>query len=241
MTSNQAAQSVAVLNRVSHSKELKFAGDGVLLAGQIDYPDVPRPASGYPVVFILHHAGCNAHECYLPYVDMALEAGYAVFRWDKRGTGRSGAGGRGSTTQDAINAYIVALEQDNVDPRGAVILALGAGTGLLGSSFGLFARHQPPRGVMLVSNVLDDQAILAIEAPVQIIMSEDDWAPWPTYAVAACEAHSAAYKYGASYYIAKSLDGSPLDLNDVEQSFHPGARKVMLTWLKNTRPVFGLT
>jgi uncharacterized protein len=208
----------------------------VRLAGQIDYPAIPVPDGGYPLLFILHHAGCNTREYYRDYADIALSAGFAVFRWDKRGTGRSGAGGRGSTTQDAVNAYEMAVEQANINPRRAIILAQGAGTGMLGSSYGLFARIQPPYGVILVSNLLDPQSILAIETRLEIIMSEDDWNPWQQYGEAACESHNAAYKFGASYYVAPNADRALADLTDDQQTFHPGARKVIHDWLKTLHP-----
>src|SRR5687768_15080584 len=121
MTSNQAIPGTTLLQTLHTTRELRFAGDGVLLAGQIDYPLTPRPAAGYPLLFILHHAGCNTRDCYHDYAEMALETGFAVFRWDKRGTGRSGAGGRGSVTQDAVNAYEVAMEQPNVDRHRVVV------------------------------------------------------------------------------------------------------------------------
>ena len=65
---------------------------------------------------MLHHACCNTREDYNDYAEVALANGYAVFRWDKRGTGRSGDSGRGSTTQDAVNAYDIALAQPDVNP-----------------------------------------------------------------------------------------------------------------------------
>jgi pimeloyl-ACP methyl ester carboxylesterase len=236
MTSNQVAIAVQTPNLVSASKELKFAGDSVVLSGQIDYPTTPRPEGGYPLIFVLHHAGCNTRDCYNHYTELALECGYAVFRWDKRGTGRSGAGGRGSTTQDAVNAYEVALEQDNVNPRRAVILAQGAGTGLLGSSFGLFARVQAPYGAILVSNLLDEEAILAVEAPVLIVMSESDFNPCSIFAEGACNAHNAAYKYGAQFFVAENADRTLSDLSETDLPFHRGARRKMQTWLRNAHP-----
>lgn len=235
MTSNQAV-AVQSTSLAGHTRELEFAGDTVKLAGQIEYPNTPCPNGGYPLVFILHHAGCNTRECYKDYAEMALSAGYAVFRWDKRGTGRSGAGGRGSTTQDAVNAYEVAVEQQYINPRRVIILAQGAGTGLLGSSYGLFARVQPPYGVVLVSNVLNPEAIVAIQTRLQIVMSDEDWNSWEQYGEAACRAHNAAYKFGASYYVARKADRALVDLTCAQQSFHPGARKVIHDWLKELHP-----
>jgi len=208
----------------------------VALSGQIDYPAIPKPQGGFPLVFILQHAGCNTRDCYDHYAALALECGYAVFRWDKRGTGRSGAGGRGSTTQDAVYAYETAVSQDHINPRRTIILAQGAGTGLLGSSFGLFARVQPPYRVILISNLLDEEAILAIEAPLHIIMSDNDWNPWDKYAEAACAAHNAAYSYGATYYVAENSDRTLSDLSDPAQGLHRGARDMLQEWLSEAHP-----
>lgn len=237
MTSNQVAVAVQTPISTSVTRELKFAGDSVVLAGQIDYPTTPRPEGGYPLVFVLHHAGCNTRECYNHYTELALECGYAVFRWDKRGTGRSGAGGRGSTTQDAVNAYEVALEQEHINPRRVVILAQSGGTGLLGNSFGLFARVQPVYATILVSNLLDEEAILAIESPVLVLMSDSDFNPYSRFAEAACRAHNAAYKYGAQYYIAENADRGLLEQCDSSGTFHRGARRVMVDWLVSLHPV----
>src|SRR5215212_8223910 len=116
MASNQVAE---LLLSVHAPTEVIFAGDEVRLAGQIDYPDTPRPQDGYPLLFVLHHACCTSREDYSEYAEIALANGYAVFRWDKRGTGRSGDSGRGSTTQDAVNAYDIALTQPDINRKRA--------------------------------------------------------------------------------------------------------------------------
>jgi hypothetical protein len=211
------------------TEELVFAGDEVRLAGQTDYPSLPRKSSKFPLLFILHHACGSTRDDYADYAAIGLESGYAVFRWDKRGTGRSGGGGRGSTTQDAVNAYEIALEQPNVDRKRAVILALGAGTGLLGSSYGLFARVEPPYGALLVANMLNENDILALNTRLHIVAGQEDWNSPDVYAVAAAEAHSSAYRYGASAYIAPRADRMLLTHDEV---LHNGARKAMRDWLK---------
>jgi uncharacterized protein len=224
MSSNQVLESIS---QVGYTNELVFAGDGVRLSGQIDYPQSSQ-SKQFPLLFVLHHAGCDARDGYQHFADIGLACGYAIFRWDKRGTGHSGAGGRGSTIQDAVNAYEIALEQPQVDRRRAIILAQGAGTGLLGSSFGLFARIQHPYGVILATNMLDEDAIEAIDAPCQIIVGQEDWNPWEKYGQAACDAHNAMYRHGASFYVAPSADRF---LNDQRDSFHSGARAIMRDWL----------
>jgi len=50
---------VAVKTLVGYSEEVVFAGDQVRLAGQIDYP-LPSPYQNtFPLLFMLHHAGCD--------------------------------------------------------------------------------------------------------------------------------------------------------------------------------------
>ncbi|GAB4513863.1 MAG: alpha/beta hydrolase [Anaerolineae bacterium] len=231
MASNYVLERTRQENRV---REITFAGDKVSLAGQMDYPAERPPLSGtYPLVFVLHHAGGNTRADYEHYTRMALRAGYAVFRWDKRGTGRSGASGRGSATQDAVYAYEAALDQPMIDNRRVVILAQNEATLLLGDTFGLFARLQAPAGVILVGNMLNEEAVLAITAPVCIIQGEYDWNQWKRYARAACAAHNEAYAYGADYYVAGETHRTLMVEDHQQLRFHKGARSAMQDWLKS--------
>jgi len=229
MISNRVLEGIA-----AHTQELVFAGDGVRLSGQMDYPATNQ--SHYPLIFILHHAGCEAREGYQHFADTGLDSGFAVFRWDKRGTGKSGAGGRGSTTQDAVNAYEIALEQPKIDHKRVIILAQDAGTALLGSSFGLFARIQHPYGVILATNMLDEQAVKAIDTRCQILVGQDDWNPWQKFGKAACDAHNATYRHGASFYVAPFADRTLKDKRHTPPMFHAGIRAVMRDWLLTQCP-----
>lgn len=214
------------------TRPLTFAGDGVRLAGQIDYPQTPPDYSAtYPLLFMLHHAGCHPLDHYAHYAHIALGSGHAVFRWDKRGSGRSGAGGRGSTTQDAVNAYEIALEQEHIDPRRAVILAPAEGSLMLAESYGLFARLQAPKGVILAGNMLDPQKILAIEAPVLVISGEKDWLDWQKFGEQALKAHRSLYPDKSQFVLAKSADRSLKIEKDGRFAFHKGARKAIESWL----------
>ena len=215
-------------------REITFAGDNVRLAGQMNYPSTPPPFSTntYPMIFVLHHAGGNTRKDYEHYARIALKSGFAVFRWDKRGTGRSGAGGRGSTTQDAVMAYEAALDQPNIDWRKSVVLAQNEGTLMLGESFGLFARHQPPAGVVLAGNMLNEKDILAIDSKVLIVNGEHDWNDWMTYAQKACDAHNGAYRHGAGFYVAHNADRILVTKKDNRFEFHAGAMSTIRDWLQ---------
>ncbi|MFQ3567446.1 MAG: hypothetical protein SNJ59_10635 [Aggregatilineales bacterium] len=209
-------------------QEVTFAGDEVLLAGQIEYPETPQKSAAYPLLFILHHACCGTRDAYEGYAKLALQQGCAAFRWDKRGCGRSGGGGRGSTTQDAVNAYACAVEQPFIDRERVVVLAIGAGTGLFGSAFDAFAQVQAPRAALLISNMLDETAIVAIKTPVYVLASADDWNPPERYAVAAVRAHRAAHQLESTYHI---IDGVTRMLETADGALSLDAQKVIAGWL----------
>lgn len=221
------------INEASQSRELVFAGDSVRLAGQIDYPGSPAPMAGYPLIFVLHHAGGNTRNDYSHYADIALDCGYAVFRWDKRGTGASGAGGKGSTLNDAIMAYETAISQPGIDKNRVVILAQGEGTLMLSDLFEEYSQVNPPLAALLIANLLDQTDILKIQTRVQIIIGEDDWISWQVYGKASCEAHSEAYDYGAKFSVAHHADRLLKDTRYDDQRIHIGAKHIIKDWLEN--------
>jgi len=216
----------------AHMEEVRFAGDGVALAGQLDFPNTRPPAQGYPLVFVLHHAGYNTREAYAHYSEVGRACGYAVFTWDKRGTGRSGASGKGSTTRDTLHAYHAAVSHESINPERVVIVAVGAGTTMLGAAFDDFAQIQPPAGVVLAGNMLDPQAILAINAPVQIVVGESDWIPWQLFGKAAAKAHNAHYTHGATFYLAENTDRTMMDVRAHTPRFSEMVGHTIGEWLK---------
>lgn len=232
-----ATQHGATTSTIPPTLDVVFAGDGVQLSAQIDYPQSAPPASGYPLLFMLHHAGCENRTGYLHYSKIGLAAGFAVFRWDKRGTGRSGSTGGGDTTADAVSAYRTALDLPSVDPSRVVIIAQGAGSGMLGSAYERFAQHQKPFGVVLLSNFLDENAIQVINAPIQIIMGEHDWNPHAQFAKAAAEAHEAKYQLGTRYFIAPDVDRTlMIPIDETQKQFHPQAAATLQNWLETLCP-----
>ena len=212
-------------------RELTFAGDCVCLSGQVDYPETPSLINGYPLIFMLHRSGANTRADYDHYAKISLDCGYAVFRWDKRGTGRSGAGGRGSTTQDAIMAYKTAVATPDINPHQVVIMAQCASTVLLGEAFEEFAKIQQPHGVILISNMLEPDAVQAIDTRLHVIMGELDWNEWRTYARAVCDSHNKACSHGASYYIARGADRMLMVNHDDKAMFHDDLSHAICDWL----------
>jgi uncharacterized protein len=229
-----AANYVESLNRVlPASHEVVFAGDHVRLAGQIDYPTASMPQAGYPLIVILHHAGGNTRNDFAHYASIALESGYVVFRWDKRGTGKSGASGRGSSMQDAVLAYATALKQPCIDSQKVVILAQGEGTLLLSEAFEAFENVQHPAGALLIGSLLDQKQILAIKTRVQVIIGAKDWISWQSYGKAPCDAHNAMYKFGARFSVAHHADRLLIDTRKPGKRVHIGAKQIIKDWLES--------
>lgn len=223
--------SLARMLRISHNREVTFAGDHVLLAGQMDYPDLSTPPGGFPLLYLLTDTLCNTRDECDTLVEIGALAGYAVFRWDRRGTGRSGASGRGSATQDAVEAYETALHQPQINRRSVIIVAMGAGSGLLGSAYGLFARVQPPKAVLLAANLLDAQAIQALDTRIHIVQGENDWNPWQVYAQQVCRAHRHLYPHGATYTLLPGVAHDLMSQDPLLPGLHPMARSAIADWL----------
>lgn len=212
------------------SEQLFFAGDGVRLAGQVDYPNSPATNRGYPLIFIIQHATCTSRQGYAHVAKFGAAVGMAVFRWDKRGTGASGADSNGSVAVDTVQAYKTAISQSLVDRNRVVILAQNEGAILLSEAFADFAAIQQPRGVLLMGNMLDETQILSIKAPVHIVMSKNDWNAWQIYGQAASETHSKRYGWQSTYYVAPNTNRRLMYTNG--GTFHRGAEDNIKEWLK---------
>jgi hypothetical protein len=220
------------ITSVSASELVNFAGDNVHLAGQMDYPQTEKPASGYPLIFIIQHATCNSRKGYLHITKLGTEMGTAVFRWDKRGTGNSSSGGSGSVTVDTLKAYETAVNLPAIDRNRVVILAQNEGSMLLYEAYKEFVTIQEPLGVVLAGNMLDEKAILKIHVPLHIVVSKNDWNAWQTYAEAAADAQADKYGYHASFYVATNTDRRLMYANT--STFHRGAESSIKHWLEHT-------
>lgn len=217
------------LPSVAVSDYVFFTGDRVQLAGQMDYPEILPLAHGYPVIFTIQHATCNSRTGYEHLTRLGTEVGFAVFRWDKRGTGGSGAGGGGSVTEDTLSAYRAALAQRMTDPAQTFIIAQNEGTLLLGEAFEEFAAIQKPVGVVLLGNMLDEKQILALSVPVLAIVSKNDWNAWQIYAEAAVKAHNKAHRLGSEFFVAPNTNRRLMYENG--GTFHRESAQTIQNWL----------
>ena len=219
------------------TREVTFASaDGVQLAGQLDLPlDISEP----PLVVFIHHAGPETRDTYQHLVAYLVPRGYAVFRFDKRGTGRSNGVYGCCEADDALAAYRAVYSESGFDHRHVFIIAQSLGTQIVAERFSDFEAIGMPGGVVLLSSLLRGDAVLAIRAPIHIIVSDSE-AEVEALGEEAVHAHRAAYDYGASFFIAPNTEHTLFDISagpidwsvpDWPDKFSTLARDSLLNWL----------
>jgi len=207
-----------------------FAGDSVRLAGQFDYPHAPLPMNGYPPLFVIQHATSTSRSGYSHYTRLLDSLSVVLFRWDKRGTGKSAAGAAGSLVVDTLNAYQEALRPRDVDEQRAIILAHNEGTLLLAEAFEKFSAISKPLGIVLVGNMLDERKITRLNVPVHILISKNDWNDWRIYGEGAAKAHAAKHGFAPSFFVAPNTNRRLM--YDNTSTFHSAAMESIQNWLK---------
>lgn len=223
----QSFQFEVATHGISH--EVIFAGDNVRLAGQIDYPNRPIPANGYPLIFVLPNSCCTGRHGFEQHAQIGLAAGYAVFRWDKRGTGRSASGGMGCPEQDAINAYLAAIQQADIDRNQVVIWTQTDASLLLAENFNRFKAVQDPIGIILAGNMLNEKDILKLGTRVFCVTGERDWNLASRFAIKATITHNEHYNLNSQFYVAQFADRKLIDSRN--KLFHAGASVTIQDWL----------
>ncbi len=164
-------------------RTLEF-GDGGRLHGQIDRPGAPGP---FPLVFLLP-AGAKLDRhgtspqlpamegIYDPIAALALERGWALFRWDRQSAGRS-TPTSGERPEDALEALRTALELPGVDRSRIVIIAHGYGTVQLREETDRFLEvvgYSALKGTVLMSSEMTPRAAARLPGNLLVIVGESD-------------------------------------------------------------------
>lgn len=230
---------------VSERREVRFVAGDAELAGELD---LPRGTGPHPLVVIIHHSGPVPRDAYGYLAEILVRAGYAVFRFDKRGTGASGGTYGCCESDDALAAYRAAVIQPGIDRCNVFIVAQSIGTQYLADQFEAYAAARPPRGVALLSSLLYADAILSIAAPVMVIVADSE-ANLEAIGPAAVAAHNARYGLDAALYVAEGAEHTLFDVRDgpmdwsdpawVER-YHRGAMAALLAQLDNWRAAPGV-
>ena len=221
----------------AEQREVRIAAQDAILAGELDLSGRENPA----LVFIIHHSGPVPRDAYGYMAERLVEAEVAVFRFDKRGTGSSSGVYGCCEAEDAVAAYRVAVAQPGIDRSRVFIVAQSIGTEILADQFDEFSAIQPPAGVVLLSSLLGPDRVVAIEAPLHIIVSDSEPA-LDAVGPQAAAAHTEQWPFGATVYVAEQSEHTLFDITDgpidwsdpgwVER-YHRGAMQSLVDWLKS--------
>ena len=220
-------------------RQIAFATGDATLAGELD---LPRVAGAAPLAFIIHHSGPVGRDAYGYLAELLTEAGFAVFRFDKRGVGASGGEYGCCEAADALAAYRAVVAEAGIDRDRVFIVAQSIGTEHLATHFAEFAAVEPPAGVALLSSLLGPEQITAIAAPVHIIVADSE-PNVDAIGVQSAAAHQAQWPaYGATLYVAEGSEhtlfdtrSGPIDWSNPDwvTRYHRGAMQSLIDWLHN--------
>lgn len=101
-----------------------------------------------------------------------LDAGFAVFRYDSPGTGRSGSGQFSTVRSTALEGYARAVDHPKVDRDHVFLLGHSASTDTVAGIFSRYVAIRPPAGAVLLANIVGETDIVHVDAPTLIVTSD---------------------------------------------------------------------
>ncbi|HYC57715.1 MAG TPA: alpha/beta fold hydrolase [Candidatus Binatia bacterium] len=101
-----------------------------------------------------------------------VAAGFAVFRFDSPGTGRSSPGRYATVRSNALEAYTHAVEHAKVDPDKVFLFGHAWGTDTIVGIWSRYAQVRKPAGVVLFSNMVGETDIVQVDSPTLIVVSD---------------------------------------------------------------------
>lgn len=160
-------------------KEVEFNSGPFKMAGQIEYPKGEGPFPG--VLFI---PGLPQHDrfgsakgypgydnYFQPFAMAILEAGWAIFRFDKGGTGNSSSGL--NIQADIVAAYRSLITQENVNLDRIGVIAFQAGAAYFyRKSFEMQILNKIHHA-SLISTGVNDQKIEGFDLPILVIAGDN--------------------------------------------------------------------
>lgn len=179
------------------TREVRF-GRGDRLAGQIDKPAGLGP---FPLVILIPGAGLDRTGrssrftalagIYVPLVDIAVGNGWAMFRYDRAGSGMSLASG-GDEVAGAVDAVRTARELPGVDTERVVIVAHASGTLLFAKGYDRFEEligYRAIKGTVLLSSKVGAQTAGRMPGDLLIAIGQSVAATDSPVAAGAVSAH----------------------------------------------------
>lgn len=109
---------------------------------------------------------------YARFARQLLDAGFAVFRYDSPGTGRSSSGHFCTVRSTALEAYTRAVDHPKVERSQVFLVGHSASTDTVVGIYSRYASVVPPAGVVLLANLVGETAMVRVDAPVLIVVSD---------------------------------------------------------------------
>jgi alpha-beta hydrolase superfamily lysophospholipase len=176
---------------------------------------------------------------YAQFARELLKAGFAVFRFDTPGAGRSSTGHYVTDRSTAIEAYRRATDHSRIDPQRVFLLGHGGGTKAIADIYSRYQAIQPPAGVVLLSNEVGEQGITSIASPTLIVVGDataDDRYQLGEFPADA-RRNAAGGRLKTRLLVIKGgghtlLSSQAIASGGLRHSIHPEATKAILGWLQ---------
>jgi hypothetical protein len=227
-----------------------FKSVDAVLAGQWDFP-VQTPA---PLIVLIPSAGRIDRNGWYPglgedasrgiYAQLTrelVEKGFAVFRYDKPGAGRSGRGHYATDRSNAIEAFTRAVDHARVDTERVFLLGHARGTDAIAGIFPRYEAVTAPAGVILLDSVVGESDGLRINAPTLIVNPGRDPDNRYQYGEFVVDARDRAEKAELETELVIIDDGERGLVRPHEEngstfySWDPAVTKAILDWLMHRR------
>jgi pimeloyl-ACP methyl ester carboxylesterase len=101
-----------------------------------------------------------------------LDAGFAVFRYDPPGTGRSSPGSFTTERATALEGYTRAVDHPKVDRDHVFLLGHSASTDTIVGIYPRYAAACRPAGLILLASIVGETDIVRAEAPVLLVVTD---------------------------------------------------------------------
>lgn len=226
--------------------ETTFESVDAVLAGQWDFPE----RSPAPLVVLIPAGGRIDRNGWNPGIGESSEqgmyaaltrdlvrAGFAVFRFDKPGTGKSSRGRYATERSNALEAYTRAVDHARIDPAKVFIVGHAGGTDTIAAIYTRYADVLAPAGVAFLSNAVGESESVRVTAPLLIINAgkdPDDRLQYGKFIVEAREKH-ADLKLETKLVILEDADPgllSPVETGgDTIYTVDPAAVRALISWL----------
>ncbi len=177
-----AAASESTPTRSTKVVTTTFKSVDATVAAQWEFPaSTPAPL----VIIIPASGGVDRHGLpadfadtpeigiYAQLAEQLLSAGFAVFRYDSPGTGRSSRGRFSTSRSTALEGYTRAVDHARVDPDKVFLLGHAGGTDTIVGIYPRYEQVAPPAGLILLANRVGETDIMRAKAPSLIIVSEE--------------------------------------------------------------------